>query len=600
LRPLAESAEQRQRLAGECVEVLLAWADAEATAPAPAGPRQALSLLDGAAALGQAYGLGPSRALHRRRARCLHVLGDAAGARAEDARADGITPKTALDQFDEALASYRVNRITEASVACAKVLQLRPDHFWAQYLQALCFLRQQRWGEAEVGLNICRGRRPEFAWLWPLLGVAHTGLRQHAAAEADFARALEASDPALRALALTNRSVLRQRQGRPGDAERDLRQAIDLQPKVDQSYINLADLLKRRGDRDGALKWLDRAVALHPDNSALYTERARLHAEAGNRAAARRDFEEVIAKEPRGGKSERALTARVELARLRSLAGEHAAALADCEAVLAANENFAVAHRQRAEALLALGRHREAGAALDQYLKVGGQPTAAVYRARGLIFAQRKDYRAAVAAYSQALALEPGPTQLHVLAGQALLGPTTPGAALVTTQLLVLRRFQDASALALGPDAKTLSYRGWAYLKLEAARPALDDFEAALKRNPQDADALAGRGAALVLRGRVADVDPAVSAAEKSLRSESKTFARLMACVRIYTRAAELLRARPAPQGNDPRVRRYARRALDLLREAEELLPEKERKTFWRDHVQADPALLQLVRTYDR
>src|SRR6516165_4544616 len=41
LRPLAESAEQRQRLAGECVEVLLAWADAEATAPAPAGPRQA-------------------------------------------------------------------------------------------------------------------------------------------------------------------------------------------------------------------------------------------------------------------------------------------------------------------------------------------------------------------------------------------------------------------------------------------------------------------------------------------------------------------------------------------------------------------------------
>jgi hypothetical protein len=45
---------------------------------------------------------------------------------------------------------------------------------------------------------------------------------------------------------------------------------------------------------------------------------------------------------------------------------------------------------------------------------------------------------------------------------------------------------------------------------------------------------------------------------------------------------------------------RYARRALELLREAEESLPAKERGTFWRDHVQGDPALLQLVRTYDR
>jgi tetratricopeptide (TPR) repeat protein len=188
------------------------------------------------------------------------------------------------------------------------------------------------------------------------------------------------------------------------------------------------------------------------------------------------------------------------LAHLRSLAGEHAAALTDCDAVLAANAKFAEAPRLRAEVLRALGgRNKEAGAALDQYLKVGGKPTTAVYRARGLLYAQQNDYRAAVAAYSQALALD--------------------------------------------PDTRTLSYRGWAYLKQEAVRPALDDFDAALKRNPQDADALSGRGAALVLRGRVADVTSAVSAAEKSLRAEPKTFARLMACARIYTRAVELLKA---------------------------------------------------------
>jgi hypothetical protein len=66
------------------------------------------------------------------------------------------------------------------------VLRLRSDHFWAQYLQAVCYLRQKRWGEAEVGLNVCLGQRPKFAWLLPLLGAAHTGLMQHDAAEDDL------------------------------------------------------------------------------------------------------------------------------------------------------------------------------------------------------------------------------------------------------------------------------------------------------------------------------------------------------------------------------------------------------------------------------
>jgi tetratricopeptide (TPR) repeat protein len=556
LLQLAETTEQRQRLAEECVEVLLAWADAEAAVPTPGGPTEALRLLEDAAVLGRTFVLPASRALHLRRAKYLQARDDASGADAEEKRAAGITPTTALDLFDEALTSYRANRITESSVACARVLRLRSDHFWAQYIQALCYLRQQRWGEAEVALNVCLGQRPKFAWLFPLLGIAHTELKQYAVAESDFSEALAgSSDPILRALVLTNRCVLRQRQRRLDDAERDLRQAIDLQPKVYQGYLNLADLLKRKNDSVGALKLLDQALAINPNDPTLYFERARLHAEKGDRTAAALDFEQVIAKEKPDSKSDRVLRARVELAHLRCLAGEHQAALADCDAILAANGNFPEAHRQRAEVLLALGgRHKEAAAELQQYLKVGGKETAAVHKARGLLFAQKGDYRSAVAAYSQALVLE--------------------------------------------PDAKTLSYRGWAYLKQEAVTPALDDFDAALKSNPKEADALTGRGTALVLRGRAADIAPAVAAAEKALRAEPRTFTRLMACARIYSRAAELQKAQNPRFANDPQTARYAERALRLLREAEELLPQKERQTFWRDHVRSDPGLLQLVRSF--
>jgi tetratricopeptide (TPR) repeat protein len=549
-RPLAESPDQLDRLAEECVEVLLAWADAETTAPAPAGPDRALRLLDSAAALGRVHGLGTSRALHLRRANCLELLHDVPGARAERERANRIAPATPVDHFDAALTSYRAGRTQEAFDACANVLQLHADDFWAQYLKALCYLRDQRWGEATELLDGCLRQKPDFGWLLSPLGVAHAGLKQYLAAEADFGRALNASSaPSLRAFALTNRSVLRRLQGRQNDAERDLRESIQLQPNVYQAYVTLADMLKGRDDRAGALELFDQALALSPENSALYSQRARLHALNGDRAAARCDFEQVIAREPPGGTSDRLVAARVELARLKHLDSENEAALADCDAVIAARPDFADAHRQRAEVLLALGgRNKEAGAALDEYLRRGGKLTPDVCQKRGVLHAQRGEYGAAVEAYTQAL---------------------------------LLRR-----------NAEILSNRGWAYLMQEALRPALDDFDAALKLNPKDADALAGRGTALTIRGRSADVAEATTAAEMSLQPRPWTVPRLMACAGIYTRAAGMLEA-----VNDPEAGRCLRRALGLLREAMTLVPEKERAAFWRDGVLTDPALLPLQRT---
>jgi tetratricopeptide (TPR) repeat protein len=555
-RQLVETPEQLHRLAEESVEVLLAWADAEAMTPAPGGPQQALRLLDGAAALGRAHGLAPSRALHLRRARCLELHGDAGGARAESERAAGIAPTTALDHFDAALTSYRAGDTPAAFDGCRRALQLRPDDFWAQYLKALCYLWEKRWGEAEEVLNVCLQQRPGFAWLFPLRGAAHAGHGQFDAAHADFARALASQDPALRALALTNRSAAWGLQGRRDDAERDLREAIRLQPKVYQGYVNLAYSLRGRGDRPAALDLLNQALVLSPNNAALYYERARLHADCGNRKAARSDYQQVIAAEPPGGASYRVLDARVQLARLSSLDGDHKAALAHCNAVLAAQPNFPNAHRQRAEAFLGLGKHEKAGEELDQYLKVGGKPTPEVHRARGLIYALHKDYRAAVDAYSRALLLK--------------------------------------------EDAETLSERGWAYLVQEAVRPALDDFDDALKLNPKSADALAGRGTALVLRGRVADVGAASDAAEQSLRAERTNADRLIACARIYTRAADLLEPTPRRWPLDSKAERYRQRALDLLRQARALVPQQERPAFWHDRVLRDPALLPLQRVYDR
>jgi tetratricopeptide (TPR) repeat protein/tRNA A-37 threonylcarbamoyl transferase component Bud32 len=547
-----------RRVVEECVEVLLAWADAEMTAPALGGdPRAARRVLDGAASLAEAHGLAIPRALLVRRARCLKVLNDP-GAGAEQARADGTAPATALDHFDAALASYRTGDVKEASAGCAETLRLQPDHFWARYVRALCNLREERWGEAKVELDICLARRPDYPWLLPLRGIAYGGQENDRAAEADFAKALESSaDPAFQASVLTNRSALHLQNGRRDDAERDLRRAIELQPNGYQGYVNLARVLRGRRDFAGAVKQLKHAVELRPDNPALYSLRAQLHAENHDRAAARRDFEQALAREPTGAPSERALAARVNLAHLKHQDGDHEAALADCDAVLKVRPEFAEAHRQRAETLLALGRNDEGRAALDHYLKATKKPTAAAYRASGLLHAARGEYGEAVEAYTR--------------------------------------------ALQLNNDAETLSNRGAAYLLSEAPRLALLDFDAALKLEPGHADALVGRGLALMMRGRAADVDAATRAAEESLRSGKKEVPRVkmlrtMAAVRTYARAANILEARERV-AIDPEVARCRARAVALLGQALELVPEKERTAFWHRGVLADPVLGSLRHT---
>jgi len=554
------------RVAEECVEVLLTWARAEATAPAPDGdPHKALRLLEGAAALGEAHGLGTPRALHLHRAHCLELLGNAAEARAERNQAAAVAPATALDHFEAALEDYRAERWEAASTACEEALVRRPGHFWALYVKARCNLRAQRWGEAKVGLDVCLGRHPEYLWLLPLRGVAHGGLKEYPAAESDFARALTAStDPPSQAAALTNRSYLRLMQGRRDDAEGDLRQAIKLQPNVYPGYVTLARIRDERGDRAEAVKLLDRALELSPENSALYYQRARLHAETGDGKAARHDFEQVIAKEPADGKSDRVVAARVELVHLRLQAAAHAAAeqaaaerkaaLADCNAVLKVRPDSVDVYRQRAEVLLALKDNKAAAADLDRYLKADHKPTPAAWRARGLLHAERKEHAEAVDAFTRAL------------------------------------------LLAEKGDADILSNRGWAYLMQGAAQPALADFDTALKLEPKHPDALAGRGTALIMRGRPEDVPAATAAADRSLAPGLRTVSRLMAGARIFARAVGMLEAAQRRPINDADAARYQQRALTLLGEALAKAPEKERPAVW-NGVLTDPALLALQRT---
>jgi tetratricopeptide (TPR) repeat protein/tRNA A-37 threonylcarbamoyl transferase component Bud32 len=546
-----------KQVAETCYDLLLSWAEAErgllagqTPAQAETSARRALRLLDLAAALGQAHGIEAPQAYHLRRARYLARVGHKKGAEAEATRVATMKPHTALDHFLAALEHARQEDNAAAVDSCSLALLEQPGHFWARYLQALCQVKRKRWSEAEVALTACLGRRPDFLWAALLRGVAHAGMEQFGAAEADFARALalakQARDPLARYVVLTNRAVLWARQKRWDAAVADLHEAIALRPGNYQAYESLAGVCRKRNDLAGAIAALDRAIACRPEEVRLIYTRARVYLDRGDGAKARQDLEHAIRIARPEHDRDLLLSAHVELAGIEHRAGDFQKALASCDAALALQKNYPPAHRQRAQTLLALNRPREAGLALDLYLahtKAIVKEDAAIYLARGEIHNQLREYTRAVDALTRALMLR--------------------------------------------NDAETLTQRGWAYLQLKAPELALADFDASLKLRPAHATTLCGRGTARVLLGHMAGgIADAEAALHLSVNAEQELLA---AC--IYARAAGLLALTEHQRGAVRPEALYEDRAAELLCQALQRVPDKARAAFWRNHVQREPVL---------
>src|SRR5262249_10907053 len=139
----------------------------------------------------------PTRAYHARRARYLEQLGDLAGARREMEQAAACQPTTALDHFLLGDDEQRQGQLPAAIRRFEEALWLQPDHFWARYFLAVCYLREaiglQRPAEAHAAANaardsltVCIDKRPDFPWPYVLRGFAHGRLQEFAFAEKDF------------------------------------------------------------------------------------------------------------------------------------------------------------------------------------------------------------------------------------------------------------------------------------------------------------------------------------------------------------------------------------------------------------------------------
>jgi len=524
---------QQAEITGDCAQLMLILAETEAQSISSQKPREkeqhlrkALSYLEAARRLG-----APPRAFHLRRARYLSLLGEKGEADRAEKAAQAAPLDDVLDHFLMADELYRREQFDAAIREFDQVLERKPGHFWAQYLNALCLLRQQRPAEARALLTACLAQRSGFVWLYLLRGFAQQELLAYSAADADFHKAeqMDLNDDA-RYVLFVSRGVLRIRTNRIDDAIADLNAAIKLKPNAYQAFVNLAQAYRQRDRLDLALEQLQRAVRLEPGLAHLYRLLARLHLERNELDLALANFDRAIDRET--ANSPYQVDDHIERGRLLLRSGRHSEALASFDAAVALRPDHSLGQRLRAEALFRLGRFQEVIEAFDRYLQTG-KPLESVYRGRGLARTELGQYPGAIEDFTKAL-------ELH-------------------------------------PTSAVQAYRGWTYLVTDAPKLALRDFELAIELDPKNGDAYNGRGFARARLGRHRE---AVQDAALALRHGPTS-------PRLYYNAARIYAQCPGP---------YPRRALELVRQALDLLRPEERRDFWSANIQKDQALAALHR----
>ncbi|MFO0953944.1 MAG: tetratricopeptide repeat protein, partial [Isosphaeraceae bacterium] len=499
------TAAQKSEVREGCYELLLILAETEAqttTAGKEASLRRALDCLEHARAVGT-----PSRAFHLRRARYLAGLGSAAESLQAEREAGKASLDTDLDHFLMADELYRRERFRDAVQEFERVLQRSPGHFWAQYLDALCLLRERRPAEARALLSACLAQRDDFVWLYLLRGYAQEELQAWDAAESDFEKAAQLPlDENTRYVLLVYRAVLRIRSDRCDEAIADLQESIKLKPKAYQAFVNMANAYRRLGKLDLALAQLNRALEVEPGLAHLYRLRARLGLERNETDLALADFNEAIARET--STSPYHVDDLVDRGRILLRNARYSEALASFDAALALSKDHSQAQRLRADALFRLGRFQEVVTAFDRYLETG-KPLESVYRGRGLARAELGQYPGAIEDFTK--------------------------------------------ALELSPTSAVQAFRGWMHLTVDAPRLALRDFELALELDPKNGDACNGRGLALAQEGRF----------REALRDAAEAIRLGPPSPRLYYNAARIhaLCPNPSPQ----RAINLIRQALSML-----------------------------------
>ncbi len=282
------------------------------------------------------------------------------------------------------------------------------------------------------------------------------------------------------AQAYIDRGLAYSRKGDPDRAIADYNEALRLDPKLAMAYAGRGHAYAKKGDLVRAFADCEEALRLDPKLALAYNSRGHTYARKGDLDRAIADYNEALRLDP---KLARAYDNR---GHAYSRKGDTDRAIADYNEALRLDPKLAVAYDNRGHAYSRKGDLDRAIADYDEAIRLDSK-LAVAYDNRGFAYAKKGDLDRAIVDYDEAIRLDPKLALAYLNRGHAYSRKGDLDRAIVDYD----------EAIRLDPKL-ALAYfnRGFAYDKKGDLDRAIADYDAAIRLDPKLTFASARRDAA--------------------------------------------------------------------------------------------------------
>lgn len=565
------SAEEKKHLREEALELLIIIARRNAMplpelAPGEFKKRNLESLEVMEKTLGFAEA---NHIYHLIKADLYEKLGQLPEARAELEKSNSIKPERASEFFFLGMGAFNQTKYDLAQSYFEKALRKDPDLFWANFLTAVCQVRQEQWAAARASLTSCIAGRPKLGPAYLVRGIVDGKLMRgkNANTDSDYAEALDDFKKAQefgipRFDVLVNQGNLYFEMGNYKDAQKNFEEAVKLSPNDPRGINNLALCYRKEGKNIEAIELFTRNIKANPINGDSYHWRGLAYLDLQPK-----EIQKAIEDFTQAGNLRYLPQDKVEdfliVSELYYSTKNFEKALPLCELALKLNPNNSLSYLLKAKILLELNKFAESKAAFDDYFSKHDpkkdlplDPQA--YKGRGICQRALNLLGPALSDLSRSAALLPDDTQSRVRRAMLLVSAWKD---LAQDDFTMVLASKDAEP---GQIIEALTMRGYLRAMQNNVKGAIEDAEAALGKNPNPSvQTVLNAAGVFSISGGKLELD---SDAKPELKAQSES---------------------------------YKKKAIELLKKAIEAFPEGQRQGVWAQAVSSDDSFDSLKKEGD-
>ena len=488
----------------------------------------------------------------------LKTLSKLPEAQAEFEKAKTIAPERPSEFFFLGLGAFNQNDYPSAQDFFEKAVRKDPDMFWANFLTAVCQVRQEQFAAARASLTSCIATRPNLGPAYLVRGIVDGKLMRgktsvtdsdYSEAFEDFKKAEKYGIPKFDVL--VNEGNLFFEMNKFKDAQKNFEEAVKLKPNDPRGINNLALCYRKEGKNVEAIELFTKNIKANPISGDSYHWRGLAYLDLQPKEIQKATEDFIQAGNLRFLNKDK-IEDYLIAAELFYSTKKFEKALPLCDLAVRLNPSNSLSHLLKAKILLELNKFAESKTSFDDYFATHDpkkdlplDPLA--YKGRGICQRALNLLGPALSDLSRSAAMLPDDTQSRVRRAMLLVSAWKD---LAQDDFTMVLASKDADP---GQIIEALTMRGYLRATQNNIKGAIEDADAALAKNPTPSVQTVINAAGVY----------SVSGGKLELDSDAKP---------------EL----------KPQADLYKKKAVELLKKAIEAFPEPQRQGIWGQVVSSD------------